>query len=679
MKKFVSKKLAMALTIGLSLSYAECSVYAAEQAPSFDLDQIVITATRSEEKLKDVPASVSVITAEDMEKSGANNAADVLKKVTGLFVVDLYGNGNDTRIGLRGFQGVNANQNIQIQIDGIAVNDQGQGINTVLGNINLDNIEKIEIIKGPASALYGANSIGGVINIITKKGGPDGKTTITVQGGSFNGRDYAMTHAGQDKNICYSLAYRVQNGDGYRRHSDYDDKLFHARFDVDLGSKKDLEVLVDHSDRYFSLPGTLTQAEYDLDPRITSTPDDYRKVKEDRIAAIYNAQISPNLNLTNKIFYSNMKQQIRMDFDVPPRNEFIYHLNDSDGKTYGMETQINMKKKAGDTEHDITAGLLYKKEELTKDYFFEFLGVPGATKNNTLDRTTKALFMQDQIHVSLRATLSLGMRYDYFDFNYKDNKNSSNNYTSSTHAMSPKIALNYKISGRTSAYASIAKAFKPPGDPKLLYTDQLKPEEAWNYEIGIKSSPTNKMSYSLAIYRMNIDNLIVLDPVDLVSSKNAGKAHHQGVEFESEYQISSKWSAVFNYSYTQARYDKYSYEDDYGVFHVADGKTIEEVPKQMIVTGLCYDDHRKLQGNLYLRWVDKQYMDPMNKAQLPSYAVVDVGLKKKLQDNMTVSLNVYNLFDKKYAENAHYNSDLNEYGYLPASGRSIWAGLSYQF
>lgn len=675
MKKNCYRKV-LSLSIGLSLTLP---IYClANETPSFDLEQVVVTATRTEAKMKDVPASVSIVTAKEIKESGANNMGDVLKKVNGLFIVDLYGNGSDIRIGLRGFQGVNANQNVQVQMDGIPVNDQGQFVNTALGNINLDNVERIEVVRGPASALYGSNSIGGVINIITKKGSLDGKTTTTVKTGSYKGWDYAVGHSGQQNNLSYSFTYRGQQGDGYRKNSDYDNKLFHSRFDVDLGDKNNIELIVDHNKRDFGYPGTLTQAEYNRDPRRASTPYDRKSIKEDRIAAIYKAQIEPNVSLTNKIFYSKVNQNQRFDLDIPPKNEFIFHLTDSEGKTYGMESQVNFKTNLWGNEHDIIAGVLYKKEKLIKDFFYEVVGVPGATKNNTLDRKTTAFYVQDQLKVSSRTSLTIGLRHDKFDFDYSDHKNSSQNYSTSTDAWSPKMALNYKISEKTSAYASISRAFKPPSDPKLIYSNRLEPEKAWNYEVGVKSSPTKKISYSLAGYRMNIDNLVVLDPVDLVSNRNAGEAHHQGIEFETEYQMDSRWSAVLNYNYVQAKYDKYSYEDDYGNLQIANGKHIEEVPRQMLVTGLRYDDKQKFQGNLSLRWVDKQYMDAMNTAELPSYAVVDVGMRQKLDKDTILSLNVYNLFDKKYAENAHYNSDLREYGYLPANGRSIWVGLSRQ-
>jgi len=679
MNQWGKKTLALALTTGMIFSLPYLGASAAEKEISFDLEQIVVTATKTEKKVKDVPASVSVVTAEEIEKSGANNLADVLKKVNGLFVVDLYGNGNDTRIGLRGFQGVNANQNVQVQVDGISVNDQGQNIATALGNINVASVERIEVIKGPASALYGANSIGGVVNIITKKGEGKGKTTVTAKGGSFSGKDYLLTNSGADNNLAYQFSYRKQDGDGYRKNSDYDDKLLHSRLDFNLSDKSSLELLLDHSDRHFRMPGTLTQAQYDLDPRIASTPDDYRNVKENRFAAIHKSQITNDATLTNKFFYSKIDQQIRMDFDVPPKNDWIYHLPKSEGKTFGVESQINLKKQISGVNHEFITGVLYKKEELSKDYFNVIGGVQGSLKSNTLDRTTKALFLQDEIECSSRITMSAGLRYDKFDFDYEDHKNSNKNYKSSTNSFSPKIALNYKVSEKTNAYCSIAKAFKPPSDPKLLYTNNLEPEEAWNYEVGVKSSPNARLNYSLALYRMNIDNLVVLDPIDLVSSRNAGKAHHQGVELESEYLINQRVSAILNYSYMQAKYDKYSYEDDYGNLQIADKKNIEEVPKQMFITGLRYDDQRGLQANLDLRWVDKQYMDAMNKASLPSYSVVDMGLRKKIKDNVTASLNIFNLFDKKYAENAHYNTDVKEYGYLPANGRTTWAGISVEF
>ncbi|WP_371361665.1 Metal-pseudopaline receptor CntO [Sporomusa rhizae] len=675
MKKNCYRKV-LSLSIGLSLTLP---IYClANETPSFDLEQVVVTATRTEAKMKDVPASVSIVTAKEIKESGANNMAEVLKKVSGLFVVDLYGSGCDTRMGLRGFQGVDGNQDIQVQVDGITVNNRGQNAYTALGNINIDSIEKVEIVRGPASALYGADSMGGVINVITKKGSPDGKTTVALKNGSFKGRDYAFSHSGQEKNLSYSFSYRIQKGDGYRKNNDYDNKFFNSRFDIDFDKKSNVEVIIDHNDRYYRYPGLLTQAQYDQDPLRTSTPNDFRKLKEDRIAAIYKSQISPDMSLTNKIFYSKTNESRHFDMEIPSKNADVYRLKDGDGTAYGVESQVNFKTQLWGREHDIITGILYKREKLAKDFFYESFDVPYEFGDTILKQKTTAFYVQDKLNVSPKASLLFGIRQDKFNFDFSDHKDSSQNYSSSTDAWSPKMALNYMLSDKTNAYVSISRAFKPPSDLRRIQTNKLEPEKGWNYEVGIKSSPSEKISYSLAAYRMNIDNLIVLNPVDLKSQQNAGKAHHQGIEFESEYQLASKWSGFLNYNYTQAKYDNYLYKDDYGSKHVADGKNVEQVPKQIIVTGLRYDDKQNFQGNLSLRWVDKQYMDPMNEAPLPSYAVVDLGLRQKLDKDTTLSLNVNNLFDRKYAEYAHYNSKLHEYGYSPGVGRNIWVGLSKQ-
>src|SRR3990172_6040266 len=242
-------------------------VFAAEAS----LDTIVVTATRTDENVEKLPSSVTVITEEDISDSTAATVQDILENVEGLIIRDLYGTGTKSTVDSRGFaRGVNT----VVLIDGRRVNEIDlSGVDWNL--IPLENVERIEVVRGTGSVLYGDNATSGVINIITKKGKTE-TTSIDVEGQmeSFSGSSENLSISGRGEKYDYYLFGKTRKTDGYRDNGGFSANDLIGRLALTPSDSFYLDLSGGtHSDSQ-GLPGGLTEAELDADRRQTLKPLD---------------------------------------------------------------------------------------------------------------------------------------------------------------------------------------------------------------------------------------------------------------------------------------------------------------------------------------------------------------------------------------------------------------------
>ncbi|MFH1394560.1 MAG: TonB-dependent receptor plug domain-containing protein, partial [Candidatus Omnitrophota bacterium] len=184
------------------------------------LDPIVVTSSRTGEDLSEVSSAVTIISEKEIAQSRAKNVPDLLKNSEGIYVYDASGVGTAGRVNMRGFWGGMSTHQL-VLVDGIPQN-KGKDKLVDWDLISLENIERIEILRGPASALYGDNAMAGVINIITKMPEAGAKSEVSVSSGTFNTQDYKVsTSLGLEKVGCY-VDMDMKSTDGFRRHSDYE-------------------------------------------------------------------------------------------------------------------------------------------------------------------------------------------------------------------------------------------------------------------------------------------------------------------------------------------------------------------------------------------------------------------------------------------------------------------------
>ncbi|MCC3143808.1 TonB-dependent receptor [Halanaerobium sp. Z-7514] len=472
------------------------------QEDVIDLDEVVVTASRYEEAIMDTPVSIEVISQEDIAQSTSQNVAELLNTYTGVSIRDY---GGPTRLNQVSIRGASPNQ-VLILIDGTPLNDPKNG-SFDLSLIPTNNIERIEVIKGPASVIYGANAMGGVVNIITKDIEVEPQTRVSLNYGSYNNFTYELSHSQRFDDLGVYLSYLNRDSDGHIDGDKLDQETLYARFNYQLS---------DHSDLTFIFEDNTS------DKKLGN-----EEIQDDNYQ---------NLNLK----WNTQKDRRDTFVNVYQKNLEIYYEHDIFGISEHTSTQqgFNINNTNYFTSHILNYGFEIKEDDV------ESTDIIGGQQKNT----NKALYIQDDWEVSNQLNLKIGARYDDHE-----------EYGSE---LSPQIGVNYQLSDNYSLVASAAQAFKAPtfddlyGDyPWYIGDPDLEAETSDNYEIGLRFAQ-EKTSGQISLFRRDVENLIQTmsrDPERDIRSNIEGTSEFKGVELEFDRRITNSVNTKLNYTYLDAR------------------------------------------------------------------------------------------------------------------------------
>ena len=510
MKARMTKGLLMTALITGSVVWGGTSVFAEEALQEYTLDQMVVTATRTEKKIIDVPASVEVVTAKDIEKSGAVYVDDALKKVAGIAVSRTGGIGNSKPV--VSMRGVKSGSDVLVLVDGQPMDNAYSGtVNWT--DIPVDSIEKIEVLKGPGSAIYGSNAMAGVINITTKDSEKmHAKTSLTygtnhtwikkINVGDKMGKfGYDLYYQGTDSHTYSDIAsstisdtadknksklttgsdYKVVSnttGDGEKAiigkkgNKIWDEDNFKGKFTYKFDDSKSL-----------SLGYIKSKSEYSYD--YSSAEKWLKKANNSKSyvnvgngQSFYAADSSydgaPG-GVDEKIYtiaYVDKDNGLRVNAGLTDNyswNGGKYTTSSTDFSKYDSKRYtlgVTKEAKLSDNDHAIF-GVQYQHDTMDKiklaSSAFTDIKQAGAGKSDMY-----GIFFQDEHQFNDKVSVIGALRYDRWNVKDgyvfdKDGKLDDRPASRSDSAVSPKLALNYKFDDTQSAYVSWGKAFSAPG------------------------------------------------------------------------------------------------------------------------------------------------------------------------------------------------------------------------
>lgn len=407
------------------------------------LEEVVVTATKIEESIEDIAQDVSVITKKQIEAGSYKNVTEVVRSVVGS---DLraYGNrGSSAFVSLRG----STSEQVLVLVDGKRLNKPGAGqvdLNSI--SIPIENIERIEILRGASSALYGADAMGGVINIITLI--PDKPVTkISASYGRFVTRDISINTSRKIGNGGFYLSLSKESSDGFRTNSGYDIDAVNTKFTYDFSKDMHADFNVDYSHKDAGSPGSITW----------STPF-ATQVDENFLTGI-----GLKIKDTALKLYSHYSR-IRY---INPDSEDNTHKNYVNGI---------------DLQHSVTIGasnLLTGGIELLEEDIDSRDNLNSSNSVGKHSRTRRGIFLQNETSLSEKALLTLGARYDNIASNDR---------------LSPKASFLVKLPAQINISFSAGKGFRVPTMNALYWPDtgwaagnpDLKPERSTEYEVNIQ-------------------------------------------------------------------------------------------------------------------------------------------------------------------------------------------------
>jgi outer membrane cobalamin receptor len=512
-------------TVVFSIFFSMISILAAQQEePVFSMEEIIVIASKYPQELLDSVASVEIITKEEIAVSQSENLAGIISNIAGLEIVD-YGSPGDVKaVSIRG----SSPEQVLIMIDGQVVNDPQTG-KIDLGLIPADIIEKVEIYHGPASALYGANALGGVINILTRSGEVDSKGTAEVHLGSYHTQKYQLSYQNRGDDMSYYLTGQFYKTDGERENSQLDKTSFMTKISQELDKQTDLSLTLRYHDYQRGLPGSL---DYPTPDAVQNNRDfnlsiNWQKKEEDR-----------DINVIGWYGFH------RLYYDNPDE---WGHIGPSIHKTYTTGLSIDS------TFYDVSFG----KNDLNR---YHTLTWGAEVMHNRVDSTdignyqdlNGAVFIQDvwQPREFEDLNITTGIRYDY-------NPTFGGQFN-------PRVGIVYRLQDEVSFHASLGRAYRAPTYDDLYWPEDgyvggnpdLLPETAWAYEAGLRFiSEKGDSQAELNIFRKDVSQLInwAADSNEVWRPSNIGSARVDGVEILLKKECNENFMGNLNYTYLDAK------------------------------------------------------------------------------------------------------------------------------
>lgn len=707
------RKTPLALAIGFSLglcpySYAEpaassagSSANAATELPAMTVTtareatptynpSVARSATKIEAPLRDIPQTVNVVPQSVLRDQGARSMQDVMKAIPGVGLS--HGDGQRDQVTIRSFSAISDQFIDGLRDDALYFRD-------------LSNIEQVEVVKGPASVLYGRGSSGGLINRITKKPGID-RNEVTLQVGSWNQRrgEFDLAHTFNDKNLAIRVTGAVERADGYRDQQFLEREALAPSVAIKLGDDTRL----------------LIQGEYLSDRRVTDfgipayrgrpvdvAPGTYFGAANAREVDYSQADVSAFGFTLDHRFNSewSFRNAFRAyDYSLDRNNTLVGSVNEAartaslnrsnvrrqeDG--YFNQTELTQKVTLAGMQHQLLYGIEIGKQN--KDQVFRTqnnvatvslfnpvlpvlpLRVTAApSTDNRGIMTVTSGYVQDLATLSEHWKALVGMRYDRFEQETRERRPGQRDVERTDSAWSPRAGLVFQPNLSQSYYVSYSKSFQPSAEGFALAANnaQIAPEETTNHEVGAKFDFLDGMASATAsLFRVERTNIKTTNPATNTLVP-LGVQRTQGAELSFTGDLTHGWQIWSGYAWLNAVMVS-SVAIDAG--QPVQGKRPTLTPKQSANLWLTKALGQGFGAGAGLNYVGERFANPGNTVILPGYTTVD-AMGYYRTKGFDVQLNVMNLFDRQYIVSGHGSSpNLN----LPGAPRSVQLTLRYAF
>ncbi|GAA6624140.1 TonB-dependent siderophore receptor [Scytonema sp. NUACC26] len=656
------------------------------------------TATRTDTPIRDIPQSIQVVPRQVLEDQGTIRIDNTVRNVSGI-AADGQGGSARQRFNIRGFS------NFSSFGGGFLRNGfrEGEG-----GFRETANIERIEVLKGPASVLYGNLEPGGVINIVIEQPLRDPFYSGELQIGSYNLYRPSIDLSGPfnlDRTLLYRLNAVYENSDTFRKFDQGIERYFIApvlTWNIGERTKLNLELDYLNDERPFDRGLVAIGREVADIPitRILGEPDDVFEFEELGVGYRLEHQFSENLTIRNSFRFLS---QDTFDYRAEPlalnattgilsRN---FRSNNDILERYSLQTDIVGKFATGAVKHTLLFGvdLTRQTTEGTQRRLpggrtpsinifapvYNLIPRPGLSlltnvvRDNNSSANTLGIFLQDQIAFADNFKLLLGGRFDLVD---QESTNNLNDTTTSQYdeAFTPRIGIVYQPIEPISLYASYSQSFVPNSGIRVDGSI-LEPTRGTQYEVGIKGEFFNrKLSTALAAYQITKTNIATADLNNNAFVVPVGEQRSRGLELDVVGEILPGWNIIASYAYTDAEVTEDNPRSRGGNL----GNQLANVPYNSASLWTTYEiQSGNLKGlgfGIGLFFVGERQGDLENTFVLPSYLRSDAAIFYR-QNNWRAAINVNNLFDVKYFE----ASDFGRVTVRPGAPLTIIGSLSVEF
>ena len=643
------------------------------------------------------PASVDVITREQIEERGDASVVDAVSRAPGLSNLGHPGNGGSA-LSARGFTDASS---VMRLYDGTR---QYGGIGVTFP-FDTWSVEKIEVLRGPASVIYGEGAIGGVVNVVPKKptrGPIENEIQATV--GSNNTQRLGIGSGGAiNEKWSYRLDVSGNRSDGWVDFGNSRDLTLSGALQWDPTPELSLKLSYakgwQEPERYFGVPLVNGQQDDSLRRKNYNVADSQIKFDDQWTELAAKWTPSGNLTVQSRLYYIDSKRHWRNAeyYNYLPASGLIerssyteilhdqWQVGNTTSATYrhdvaGMKNTISAGFDVNRASFRHTNNSPYSGTSTVDPYAFDrgtFINVAGTAPKYNNEATQYAFFAEDRLEITPKWSVLAGLRYDHADIRRHDLVTNQQAYDKSFSNVGWRAGTVYNLTSNLAVYAQYSEAADPVSALLMLSpaNSNFGLATGRQVEAGIKQNFLhNKGEWTFAAYHIVKKNLVTRDVLNPSLSVQVGEQSTKGIEATVGVEFLPGWRVDANAALLQARYDDFT-ESVGGTAVSRAGNVPTDVPERLANVWLTWRFLPGWTAGTGIRYVGRRFADRANTLEMPGYTTTDVLLQWRPRRDTTVSLRGFNIFDRQYATTAYYNPTQ----WLQGTGRRFEVTVNYKF
>jgi len=670
-----------------------------------DLDLVVVSASRTAQKRKEIPVAIASISAKTIATVNPTSIDQVLNQQSGVHMVDL---GNEQH--MMSIRQPISTKGVYLYLeDGIPIRPNGVFNHNALLEMNMEATKTIEVIRGPYSALYGSEAVGGAINFITDNPTPNlsGKFGVRMNDKGYFRTDAKIATTYKKTGIIVS-GYKSKISNGIREYGNYNKNAITGKVTHQFSDKLNWSNSLTYVDYFSEMSGSLDETKFNNRDYSSYHTFAFRDAKSLRVNSTLSNEWNDKNNTSLSFVYrdNTMKQNpsYRIADDTDFGTSTTGELNDNSFNSYAayiqhnisfdqLKTNINVGGNIDFSPNRFNAEILDVNRN-TSGYFDSYTATAVYKSNYEADIINTGVFITGNFEPVANLKINAGLRYDEYSYDFKNKLDAASDYSSADAkeiftAVTPRIGLTYNFTKKIGAYVNYSVGFIPPSISDLFRKDDiplLDPTTFNNYELGgWMSLLKNKIYIDFAVYSLHGENEVVsvstkIDGITTRENKNVGETTHQGIEFGIKVKPIKSLTIRYNTAFSKHEYTRFITKTVDGVISENNdfsGHKMPGAPEWVSNAGIDYNMPFLKGFRIGAEWqhVSEYFTDELNKYTYKGYDTLNTRLGYDTT-HFGIWMNIMNLTDELYATRA--NTAWGKTTYTPGNPKTIVVGLKYK-
>jgi len=684
---------------------ASKSILVIMESKTNDLDLVVVSASRTAQKRKEIPVAIAAISAKTIATINPSSVDQVLNQQSGVHMVDL---GNEQH--MMSIRQPISTKGVYLYLeDGIPIRPTGVFNHNALLEMNMEATKTIEVIRGPYSALYGSEAVGGAINFITKNPTPNltGQFGVRMDDKGYFRTDAKIATTYKKTGIVIS-GYKSKISNGIREYGNYKKNAITGKVTYQFSDKLNWSNSLTYVDYFSEMSGDLDESKFnnrDYSSYHTFTFRDAKALRTNStLSHKWNTKNNTNLSLVYRANTMKQNPSYRIADDTDFGDTTTGELNDNSFNSYAVYLQHNISFDKLKTNVSLGGNVDFSPKTFNAEildvnrnvsgYFDSFTQTGVYKSDYSADIINTGAFITGNFEPITNLKVNAGLRYDMYSYDFKNRLDVASDFSSADAketftAVTPRVGLTYSFTKNIGTYVNYSVGFIPPSISDLFRKDDvplLDPTTFNNYELGgWMSLLKNKIYIDFAVYSLHGKNEVVsvstkINGITTRENKNVGETKHQGVEFGVKVKPIKSLTVRYNSAFSKHEYTNFITKTVDGVISENNdysGNEMPGAPEWVSNAGIDYNTPFLKGFRIGAEWqhVSEYFTDELNKYTYEGYDTLNGRLGYDTAC-FGIWMNIMNLTNELYATRA--NTAWGKTTYTPGNPKTIVIGLKYK-